>query len=74
MTGARSWKGKMTNENKILVVQKNPFGADVEIDVNVDDWVRGEIYHEAKKERRGLMRIKIRRIKNGGADTGKQVA
>ena len=44
----------MANEDKILVVQKNPFGADVEIDVNVDGWVRAEFYHEAKKERRGV--------------------
>jgi len=54
MMDVRSWKGEMVNENKKRVVQKNPFGADTENDVEVDGWVCVELYHEARKERRGL--------------------
>jgi len=48
-------------KTKKLVVQKNPFGADIEIGVDVD------VQNFTMKQRReggDLIKIKIRRIKN----------
>jgi len=48
----------MVNEDNILVVQKNPFGADIEIGVNADGRVVQNFTMKQGRKGGDLMRIK----------------